>query len=376
MSEQKPVIIKKIKKGHHGHHGGAWKLAYADFVTAMMAFFLLMWLLGSTTSGDLQGIAEYFQNPYKVAMSGGSGAGDAVSVIKGGGEDLSRAVGQVKRTNDGKRQIIAKAREDDSGRLRELRDKIDRLIGASPTLRNYRSQLKLDITREGLRIQIVDAANRPMFELASAQMQPYAKEILKEIAPLINELPNVISVSGHTDARPFQGGQRGYSNWELSADRANAARKELVAAGLQEGKMLRVMGLADSVPLVADDPLAPTNRRIAIIVMNSETEAYVRANTGDAVDVDGSAPLAPGQLNPERSAAPKPPAGAPAPSVPTAPAAPAAPANGTLPPQGSAGKPAPAPALAPGTPITVPPVLPPGLVPSQPAPMPARPASP
>mgnify|MGYP002148532564 CR=1 FL=1 len=133
MSEQRPIIIKKVKKGHGGHHGGAWKLAYADFVTAMMAFFLLMWLLGSTTKGSLQGIAEYFQNPFKVAMSGGEGSGDANSVIRGGGEDLSRSVGQVKRTNEGTRQILTKASEDQAGKLRLLKDKLERMIAADGT---------------------------------------------------------------------------------------------------------------------------------------------------------------------------------------------------------------------------------------------------
>ncbi len=389
MSEQRPIIIKKVKKGHGGHHGGAWKLAYADFVTAMMAFFLLMWLLGSTTKGSLQGIAEYFQNPFKVAMSGGEGSGDANSVIRGGGEDLSRSVGQVKRTNEGTRQILTKASEDQAGKLRLLKDKLERMIAASATLKQFRDQLKLDLTREGLRIQIIDAANRPMFELGSAVMQPYARDILREIAPVIGELPNVLTITGHTDARPLGNPAKGYSNWELSADRANAARRELVGAGLTEQKILRVIGLAESVPFVPQDPLDPTNRRIAIVVMNKDAEDSVRANIGESVEVREGAGVRPETIDPDRAppvpARPQgrpalipPPAVAPAPatngSAPPAspaPAAPATPPATTPPPPAPAAPPAAAPAPRPvappaGQPSIVPP-LPPGLVPARPA---------
>lgn len=351
MSEQRPIVIKKIKKGHGGHHGGAWKLAYADFVTAMMAFFLLMWLLGSTTKGNLQGIAEYFQNPFKVSMSGGEGSGDAVSVLKGGGEDLTRAVGQVKRTNEGTRVMVAKGNEDITGKLRDLKTKLEGKIGVSPTLRRYKDQLRLELTREGLRIQIVDAENRPMFAVGSAQMQPYVKDILKEIAPVINELPNAISISGYTDARPFAGAQRGYSNWELSADRANTARRELLDAGLQENKVLRVVGFADSVPLVKDDPMADINRRIAIVVMNQESEAAVRADLGERVNVDSNTDVKPELIDPEHNP----------PARTSAPAAGDAAAHAPVP-SGTATPPA-----LPARPSIVPPPLPPGLVPARPA---------
>jgi chemotaxis protein MotB len=283
MSEQKaPIIVKRIKKVAGGHHGGAWKIAYADFVTAMMAFFLLMWLLGSTAKGDLNGIAEYFKTPLKVAMQGGSGSGDSSSVIKGGGQDLSRKTGQVKKGEaDTKKKSYnleaAKAELErvEAEKLKMLKGRLEAEIDANPTLKQFKRQLLLDITTEGLRIQIVDEQNRPMFNLAGAELQPYTKVILREIGKVLNDVQNRISLSGHTDATPYSNQGRGYSNWELSADRANASRRELVAGGMNEAKMLRVVGLASSVAFNQAEPFDPVNRRISIIVMNKRTEDAV-----------------------------------------------------------------------------------------------------
>ena len=280
MSEQKtPIIVKRIKKVAGGHHGGAWKIAYADFVTAMMAFFLLMWLLGSTAKGDLNGIAEYFKTPLKVAMQGGSGSGDSSSVIKGGGTDISRKSGQVKKgeTEAVKKSYNLKAAQVELERLetvklKQLKNRLEVAIEANPTLRQFKRQLLVDITSEGLRIQIVDELNRPMFNLASAELQPYTKIILREIGMALNDVQNRVSLSGHTDAVQYANAGRGYSNWELSADRANASRRELIAGGMDEAKMLRVVGLASSVPFNNAEPNDPVNRRISIIVMNKRTE--------------------------------------------------------------------------------------------------------
>ena len=185
----RPIIVKRIKKTAGGHHGGAWKIAYADFVTAMMAFFLLMWLLGSTSKGDLEGISEFFKNPLKVAMSGGSGSGDSSSVIKGGGNDLTRRNGQVKKGDtppENKTYDLNAAKaaleRAEGERLRTLKTKIEAIIEANPVLKKYKNQLLLDITSEGLRIQIVDEQNRPMFALAKAQLQPYTRDILEVLA--------------------------------------------------------------------------------------------------------------------------------------------------------------------------------------------------
>ncbi|HSI47683.1 MAG TPA: flagellar motor protein MotB [Ideonella sp.] len=277
-----PIIVKRVKKGGHGVHGGAWKIAYADFVTAMMAFFLLMWLLGSTTEGDKKGLQDFFQSPLKVAMGGGSGAGDSSSIIKGGGEDLTRSGGQVKRGDieAGKRTFNLQALKAEqvraeAGRLQELKANIEQRMGASEKLRALSSQIRLDMTRDGLRIQIVDDQNRPMFDSGSAIVKPYMRELLRAIGEVLGDVPNLLTVEGHTDATPFPGGERGYSNWELSADRANASRRELMAGGLAENRVLRVQGLAFSQPFNRQDPTDPSNRRISIIVMNREAEDRV-----------------------------------------------------------------------------------------------------
>ena len=283
----KPIIIRRVKKVAAAHHGGAWKIAYADFVTAMMAFFLLMWLLGSTAKGDLQGIAEYFRTPLKVAMAGGSGAGDASSIIKGGGKDLTRSVGQVKdgesapqrktvNLHSAKRTQARVERE----RLEGLKQTLERTIEAQATLRQFRDQIRLDVTAEGLRVQIVDQGNRPMFDTGSARLKDYTREILRQMAPVLNGVENHIALAGHTDAAPYVSGERGYSNWELSADRANASRRELLAGGMDESKIVRVVGLASSALLEKDDPLHPANRRISIVVLTRQAEDAVRQNLG------------------------------------------------------------------------------------------------
>ena len=272
---QRPIVIKRIKKvSGGGHSGGAWKIAYADFVTAMMAFFLLMWLLGSTTKAQRAGISDYFKTPLKVAMSGGSGTGDATSLIKGGGTDLTRSTGQVKKGETLEASRAQQAKQE-AARLEALKATLEKAIANNPKMAQFKQQLKVDITEEGLRIQIVDDQNRPMFDSGGAVMKPYTRDILREIGKTLNEVPNRISLSGHTDAVAYSGGERGYSNWELSADRANASRRELVVGGLEEGKVLRVVGLGSAIPFDKENPNAPVNRRISIIVMNKKAEEAI-----------------------------------------------------------------------------------------------------
>jgi chemotaxis protein MotB len=276
----RPIIVKKIKKANHAPHGGAWKIAYADFVTAMMAFFLLMWLLGSTSKGDLQGIAEYFRTPLRIAMFGGEGSGASSTVIPGGGRDLTQTEGQMNNARssssaDAKRAALRAVEQQERNRLREVKTRLEEAIASNPTLQQFKNQLLLDITTEGLRIQIVDEKNRPMFAMSSAQLQPHTRTILREIGKVLNDVPNKISLSGHTDATAYSSGEKSYSNWELSADRANASRRELIAGGMDEAKVMRVVGLASAVLLDKEDPFNPVNRRISIIVMNKKTEQSV-----------------------------------------------------------------------------------------------------
>jgi chemotaxis protein MotB len=281
-----PIIVKRIRKAAHGHHGGAWKIAYADFVTAMMAFFLLMWLLGSTTKGDLKGIADHFSTPLQLALMGGSGSGESTSVVQGGGEDVSRSSGQVKRgeIEQPRSKANLQALPAELNRMNEelakrVRQRIEEAIDRHPRLRELRGQVRMDVTADGLRIQIVDDQARPMFDSGSAVVKPYMRELLGEIGRVLNDVDAKLTLTGHTDSSPYSGGERGYSNWELSADRANASRRELLASGMDERKILRVVGLASVLPLDAASPNAPVNRRIAIVVMNRLAEARVLSGT-------------------------------------------------------------------------------------------------
>lgn len=278
-----PIIVKKIKKSGGGHHGGAWKIAYADFVTAMMAFFLLMWLLGSTSKAQKEGIAEYFQTPLHMVLMGPS-VGQSDSALKNtGGKDVTQKQGQVKPVDGEPGKLKTVKIEDvkealkqaEKAKLESLKQKIEQSIEDNPTLKQFKSQLKIDITSEGLRIQIVDEQNRPMFESARAELQPYAKQILREIGKTLNGVENKISLSGHTDATPYASGDQGYSNWELSADRANASRRELIAGGMDETKLMRVVGLGSAIMFDQENPFNPINRRINLVIMNKETEENI-----------------------------------------------------------------------------------------------------
>ncbi|WP_310383931.1 flagellar motor protein MotB [Roseateles sp.] len=303
-----PIIIKRVKKGGHPSHGGAWKIAYADFVTAMMAFFLLMWLLGSTTEGDKKGIADFFGSPLKVAMQGGSGSGDSSSVVKGGGKDLSRETGQVKsgdveaqKRTFNLRALKEEQRKAERARLEELKDKVEKVLASNPQLTALGGQIKLDMTLEGLRIQIADEEGRPMFDSGSAIVKPYMKQLLRELGGVLSEVPNRLTLEGHTDAQPFSAGDRGYSNWELSADRANASRRELILGGLPEARTLRVQGLAASKLLEPKQPESPINRRISIIVMNRDAEDAVLKNLPPEDSAPAAVPAA-AEISPSSSA--------------------------------------------------------------------------
>lgn len=284
--DTKPIIVKKIKKGGHGHHGGAWKIAYADFVTAMMAFFLLMWLLGSTTKEEKQAISDYFQNPSPIAGPGGA----STSMIKiGGGKDVTYSEGDTKRGSNpdekaGKpeetKPEVGQITQTDKARLIQLKKELEEAIDASEALKPFKEQLLLELTKEGLRIQIVDKENRPMFSSGSSALQPYAAQILREIGQVINHVPNRISLSGHTDATPYSGASQYYSNWELSADRANASRRALTGGGMSDEKVARVVGLSSAVLFDKTNPLNPINRRISIIVLNKETEDAILHDEG------------------------------------------------------------------------------------------------
>jgi chemotaxis protein MotB len=266
-AKPRPIIIKRKKIVAGGHHGGAWKVAYADFVTAMMAFFLVMWLLAAVNPDQRAAIFEYFRNPSlengtaPKAAPGQNGPGGASTnpIDLRGGLDARRSAEPVDAAE--RRQL--------ESLLEELRQAVDR----SQALKPFKDQLLLDITPDGLRLQIVDSQNRPMFDLGSSRLKDYTSAILREVGRYLNTVPNRVSISGHTDTTPYSGNAGAdYGNWELSADRANAARRALLAGGLAEDKVTRVVGLSSSVLFDKANARNAVNRRIAIIVLTKRAE--------------------------------------------------------------------------------------------------------
>lgn len=308
--KKQPIVIKKIVAGGHGHHGGSWKVAYADFVTAMMAFFLLLWLLGITDEATRSGISDYFKNPAGIKGIGGA----STSMIKLGGakemprgdrtrkQDVSQTTEpperkqgiedlQVDGNSPAKSEEIKaeeKKREKDKAVLDNLLQILKKAIEKSASLKKFKEQLHLDVTPDGLRIQIFDKKNRPMFDLGSAILKPYTTKILNEIGSIIRTVPNQISISGHTDATRFHKGfilyendygeeiKLPYTNWELSADRANAARRKILKGGVKVSQIGRVVGFSSSVLYNKKNKTDPSNRRITIIVLNRKSELNMK----------------------------------------------------------------------------------------------------
>ena len=293
------IVVKRVKKGGHGAHGAAWKIAYADFVTAMMAFFLLMWLLGSTTKGDLKGIQDYFRSPLQISLSGGPGTGSSTTIMTGGGNDLTKEVGQVRKVAaDAIRRQRDQMMAAERAKMREFKRHLEQAILANKDLAKFQSQIRIEITPDGLRIQIVDNDKRPMFATGSAHIKSYMQEILQDFGPVLNDFGRKIIITGHTDSSQYLNGDRAYSNWELSSDRANASRRELIAGGMNSDLVMRVVGMADSAPLVANDPLNPLNRRISILILNRMAEARMakensEVNEGTASDLRRTVAISP-----------------------------------------------------------------------------------
>ncbi|HBZ14827.1 flagellar motor protein MotB [Pantoea sp. BRR-3P] len=274
MKKDTPIIVRKRKKHKHAHHGGTWKIAYADFMTAMMAFFLVMWLLSQSDPTQREQIADYFRVPLKPALAQGNKTSLSDSVIPGGGDDLVKKDGEVF-----KKQMDAVSRQQALESLRQAKKKLQQMIQTDPRLNNFKSNILLTLTNDGLLIQITDSQNRPMFKIGSEIPESYMNGILQALVPLLNELPNKISLTGHTDSLPYSGGVGGYSNWELSTGRANAVRRVLVSAGLSDERFLRVIGNASHLPLEDVAPDDPRNRRISILVLSRSKEQAIRSET-------------------------------------------------------------------------------------------------
>ncbi len=279
----KPIIIvKRIKRVDAAEDsGGTWKIAYADFVTAMMAFFLLMWLLGSSSQGDLKGISEYFRNPLKVTLMGGPSSGNSARVIPGGGAAIDETYGQEKKGDVDKKNILqsnetplATAEQRTENKvLTEMQEELKEAIERDSRLKDIQNQVRMEVTTEGLEVQIIDEDNKPMFQSGQSTPLPHLEAILNVLAKVLTDVPNKLSVTGHTDSAKFAG-HLGYGNWELSADRANASRASMVKSGLPSDKVIKVSGLADVAPF-EEDPLSAKNRRISIIVLNDASERAI-----------------------------------------------------------------------------------------------------
>lgn len=263
MDEARPFIIRR-KKIVKGHHGGSWKIALADFMTALMALFLVLWLLSTRTGEELEGVAEYFRTPLLVAMAGGDRPTSSSSAIPGGGEDPIHDDGEVARIT--LKQFNRPAEIQRS--FNQIRREILQSIAADPQLLQLREQLRIYEVPEGLLIQLLDSDKRPMFERGSDAVEPYMRRLLRTLGPILNNQVGRISISGHTDSLPYAGENPDYSNWELSTDRANASRRELMAGGLRGNMLVRIVGRADKYPILGIAPDDPVNRRIELMVLD------------------------------------------------------------------------------------------------------------
>ncbi len=279
LNENSTIIIKRIKKGHHGHHGGAWKVAYADFVTAMMAFFLLMWLINVSTDEQKEGIAEYFMPTFGVKGEVGNDKAGGRSAVEGNRENEfsppgivvgQMPQGEIPEKPESQAQI---PNDQDAQNFEDASKEIKRAFEEDPNMRDYRDNIIVEQNPEGLKVQITDSDKFPMFEASSTNLSQFGEQILLRMADVIKKMPNRISITGHTDATNYAPTEN-YTAWELSADRANAARRFLIGKGdVGLTRVVKVQGMADQDLLLPDQPESPRNRRVTIILLRN---AYLK----------------------------------------------------------------------------------------------------
>jgi chemotaxis protein MotB len=314
----RPIYVKRVKKVAGGHHGGAWKVAYADFVTAMMAFFMVMWLITAVSKEQRAAIFDYFKNPSMEPgksvkpAPGQMGPGGASSspINMGGGLDAPKTslqktdkIGATVMTETAKpidlkteeQKAAEVLKEVEKKQLDALMQDLKEAIAKSQALEPFKDQLLLDITPEGLRIQIVDAQNRPMFDIGSSRLKPYTAQILKEVTSYLMTVPNRLSITGHTDATPYAG-LTGFTNWDLSTDRANSARRAIEAGGLDTGQISRVVGLGSSVLFDSANPRNPINRRISIVVMTKAADDQAKLTDLPSAELADQPVAVPGEV--------------------------------------------------------------------------------
>ena len=323
MADERPVIIKRIKKVAGGHHGGAWKVAYADFVTAMMAFFLLLWLLNAVTEEQKKGIAQYFRPTIAFQNTSAtfavlSGQAQPMETMDGGtasqseteNPEVTDATQPEPADGEGAKPVDLREAEAtvavaEEKQLQQIKEEVKKVIGENPELKELEKNLKIDKTEDGIRIQLLDQEKVSMFPSGSAEMNPRSKELLQKVAQIVQDLPNKVEISGHTDATPYAGGAN-YTNWELSTDRANASRRVLVESGINASRLKTVEGKADTDPFIKENPMDPQNRRISIVLLREPkpADATPAPRTGPPAELVPNEPLqqAPAEVTPAEAA--------------------------------------------------------------------------
>lgn len=276
MSDEQSIIIKRINKGGHCAHGGAWKIAFADFMTAAMAFFLMLWILGGVNDEEMKAMAEYFRDPTVIEASPNvlieskeAGRSSDSMIDMGGFKDTPKS--SQDDDTDGESQ-----KKKEIQHMIELKKQIEKKISASETLSELKNQLKIEITPNGLQIQVLDDRKRPMFGAGVDLPKDYASKLLEEVGNVLSHSKNKISIAGHTDSSGYSA-NADYTNWELSSDRANAARRLLLKGGVGQKRIAQAVGLSDTVPFDKENPYNPRNRRISIIVLNKDAEDRLKS---------------------------------------------------------------------------------------------------
>ncbi|MDY0136920.1 MAG: flagellar motor protein MotB [Thiomicrospira sp.] len=288
MSDEQSIIIKRVNKCPHCAHGGAWKVAFADFMTAAMAFFLMLWILGGSSDSEMKAMAEYFRDPTVIEaspevliQSENSGKANDAVIDMGGFQDAPKADTDLQKLEE-----QAKERE----QMEALKQELEARIEASPVLQEFKEQLKLDITPNGLQVQILDDRRRPMFSTGVDAPRDYAINIIREVGRVLSKSDKPISIAGHTDSSGYSPTAE-YTNWELSADRANAARRIILQSGVGSEKIAQVVGLADTAPFDKENPYNPRNRRISIILLTQDALERIKALSDAPVQEDLAAQL-------------------------------------------------------------------------------------
>ncbi len=305
--EKRPIIIKKIKKGGGGHHGGAWKVAYADFVTAMMAFFLMLWLIATSSQVTKQGLADYFtptrgiRGQMGIGFEGGQTVSEKEGIKKLDSAPPNLVTGATPSgvIPEDPEKISYTEAEAESALFEKAKTSAEKAIESDPEIKNYQENIFLEQTPEGLKIELMDSDKTALFVAGRAELTPAGQTLIARMVPIIKQLPNYMTITGHTDASPLDNNNASYTNWELSGDRANAARRFFIKSGIEPERPKRVIGMADRDPLDREDPRNPKNRRLTIIMLKGSHIALPEGAFGGL----GGAPAAP-KPSPEAPAAP------------------------------------------------------------------------